>query len=143
MKLTYEKILIFSTYTRYIKTREDIKGKKFEYALDKVMNRISNSCKEIEKDYTEKVQDRKIEYASIDKDKNIITNEHSDYVYTIENTKKLTESTRKLIEERNYKEIEIEPYITTGIIPSLDINIIEVFKGLVIPIDYEIPEPKE
>lgn len=49
-------------------------------------------------DYNEKLEDIRLENASVDKDKNLILNDKGGYMYTAEATKKVTKLVKELIE---------------------------------------------
>lgn len=49
--------------------------------------------------YNEKLEDIKLDNASVDKDKNLIMNEKGGYLYTAEATKKVSKEIRELLKE--------------------------------------------
>lgn len=146
IKKKYIELLNFATEARAYRKGDKIATTKFQYSLDKLIHRVVVACKETEEKFKEDVTDATREYASTaphpeTKEKHLIIQENT-YVYTPENAKALEVKKRKLIKDLNETEIEIEPHLSKEI-PALTEFQAAAFRGLVIPENYEIPEPDE
>lgn len=140
MQTTYGKIIEFLGVANLLRGDSKAPLTKFHYAIDKVKIRIEAACKKLEKFYSERQEDLRIKYASVD-EKGNVSYKDGGYLFSKENTMALTEDSRKLLAEKYEEPVEFEPYISEHI-PELNMGEIEYLSGFVIPENYEIPVPK-
>jgi len=115
---------------------------KFEYALLKMQVQIVQACTTIEKEYTAAVSDIRTLHASDDSNGNLIV-ENDQYKYTKEATVQMNAALRKLQDERSEQSIFITPFYAKGPLPVLTEFQVNAFRGLILPDNYEIPEPED
>ena len=148
-KITYEKLLTYAQYaTAYINRGEKT---KLAYAIERVGKKYPKYIKaynEITEERQAKISDAYTDFASEDADKNImrliVKDEkgnvtYTENKYTRENKKACDEKIRNINKEYNnilqefiYKEVEIEPCLTTSIPNNLTNQEIEAFTGIII-----------
>ncbi len=134
---TYEDLLEFIECKNKVK-----KGNtKFDYAANRIIDRIASATKKINKDYDKKQRDLIVDFASEDAEKNLIVSDKGLYSYTKENQKKLDSAIEKLQDERLLKKVEIEPYIVSDY-PELTERQEKAFEGLLIPLKEKQDEQK-
>lgn len=128
MAKKYSDLLLFISEAKRLQTEDE----KFKHAIEKVKARALNEIRKskCEVEYNEKVQDAKIENASVDKDGNILRDGES-YRFTKEAEKKCVKEIRELTKKLQETIIEIEPYFATSI-PELTESQTMAFSGLVI-----------
>ena len=107
---------------------------KFGYACLRNEELLSKTLKPYDKD----LEARRIELASVDKDKNLIINRDKEgresYVFTVEALKTINSFT----EEKQSAELEYEGYIASSFEEiKNDIDIINALNGIVINVDLE------
>jgi len=132
MKITYARLIncinagsAYITYTGL--------NNKLAYAL----KRFSTQNLHLAEEFTYKSNDLKVDFASIDEKENLIKQRGPQgediYSYTKENQKLLASELRKL----SATIIEVEPFITNSIPKGLLPEQINLFAGLVIPLEEE------
>lgn len=91
VKKTYAELLqIIQLLNGAIKDGKTIGEKKLAVFAKKLQSHLD--------DYNEKLEDIRLDNASVDKDKNLILNEKGGYMFTADATKKVTKLLRELIE---------------------------------------------
>ena len=108
------------------------KENKLTYALRK----FSKNHATLIDNYTSKVKDLEIDYASIDEKKNLIV-VGTGFAYTKENQKLFNDAVRKL----NVELVEVEPFLVKEVdVPKeVPITLLEAFEGFVVPDKFEYP----
>lgn len=137
MKITYAKLFdVFTAADTYPKLI-DGKENKLTYALRRF---IKANAKLIEA-YNEAALDLKIDFASVDSNKNLIMNSNNLYSYTKESQKALNAKLKEL----NNKEIEVDAFpIKAADVPTdLLASFRDLFEGIVIESEPTTTEPVE
>ena len=131
MKKNYSDLTrIVTTASLFLKEKT-----KFSYACERIIARIKSAIKKDEEIYQEKVIDARVDLASVD-DKGNLLLEGGNYKFTKDNMKTLNANLRKLADELNSTEYEIESFIATDI-PELTFEQMDLFKGILISENYE------
>lgn len=132
MKVTNKQLELFQLNSEIWLNKEIGKESKFLYALRKVRKKT----KSLYEDFQEKIQELRIEFASVDDKGNVLMKENS-IDYKPDKLKDL----KKRMKEEGAKEFEIEPHYT---IPPKDLPIgfRDIFLNFVIE-DKEEIEPVE
>ena len=145
MKFTFKQILAFNEAANGLITRMgEYDRRRLLYAVVKNQKKVKPIIDKFQKKSTEEfnelLADLNIEYASVDKDKNVIKDEKGRYSYTQENHKKLyrevailTKKMDEKLEEEKLVEYDIEPYHCTDIDVALTMTEEECFAGFVYP----------
>lgn len=133
MEKTYEELVEVLSCKAEVE-EEHGKESKFSYAMSRIADRITSATKKTNKEYSRKMRDIAVDLASVDKQGNlIIEKESQSYRFTVENQKKYDEKIDDLMDERDMKKFDIEPYIMAEY-PTLTARQERVFEGLLIPI---------
>ena len=111
----------FSEVQEIIQEGSVIENAKFQFALKKLSNQIKKSVKV----YNDLMEEKRIDYCSVDEKGNVIKDEKGGYVFTKENLKALTKEAQLLAV------IEFEPFFCYEQIEYTEEQI-ELFKGIII-----------
>lgn len=124
---------------------------KMDYAIDKMVLRMTTLIKPSVTAFTDRCEDIRTENCTtVDRDgrqvilKDTITagdRSEERYLYTPEKDKVVRKLLREEIEKMDAMQFQVEPYIATTIPNDLTLEQIEAFRGFVIPEDYEAKEP--
>lgn len=133
MEKTYDELVEFIECKNKVK-----KGNtKFDYAANRIIDRIASATKKINKEFDKKQRDLFVDYASVDDRGNLIVNDKGLYSYTREKQKELDTTIEKLMEERGAKIVDVEPYIVTDYPDTLTERQEKAFDGLLISLKKE------
>ena len=126
---------------------------KMEYAIDKMILRVTNLIKSSVTAFTDRCEDIRTENCmTIDRDgrqvilkETVTAGDRSEerYLYSPEKDKAVRKALRDEIEKMDALVFDVEPYIATVIPTNLTLEQIEAFRGFVIPEDYESVEPAD
>lgn len=129
---------------------ETTPGNNLEYAIKRVTDSIVSAIKasKCEKNYAAKLNDLRVEKASVDKEGNLLRDNAGRLKYSKQEQKELTVLMQEEDDKLDAVPIEFEPYIVpmAKVPRGLTYKQVELFRGIVIPEDYELKfadEPKK
>jgi hypothetical protein len=125
-KKTFGELLTLITYLNAsVKEGKTIGEKKLAIFAKKLQPHLDA--------YNEKLEDIRLENASVDKDKNLLLNDKGGYLYTSEATKKVNKEVKELIaEEFDYEMIPVKQ--------KIDLEKYTFLNGWVTGLDFDIEE---
>lgn len=125
-KKTFGELLTLITYLNAsVKEGKTIGEKKLAVFAKKLQPHLDA--------YNEKLEDIRLENASVDKDKNLLLNDKGGYLYTSEATKKVNKEVKELIaEEFDYEMIPVKQ--------KIDLEKYTFLNGWVTGLDFDIEE---
>jgi len=109
IKKNFEQILEFKNYANW-RTSNGF-NTKLDYAINKVLKRLNKECLDA---FNIALSDIEVDYASVDKDGNLIKTNNT-YSYKPEKEKEMRHKKLELIKEWEGKEFEFENYIATEV----------------------------
>lgn len=159
MTKPYSDCAKFRHCAREYRKRFDAQGKEIknppietplDYAIDRTMYALKRAIEQsgCEKQYAENLQALQIEHAQritieVGKEKKEVLYRDKDgrYAYSAEAQLAMSKGAVELLKAMDTTEITFEAYIVSSVPPDLTFEQVEMFRGIVIPADYQIAEP--
>lgn len=133
-KQIYKRINQFIQTGQFLLTKE-VNGNKLgnDHKLAYALRRVLPKCEEAMIDYQEQVEDLENEFASVDKEGNVLRDQFG-YKFSKDNLKKKNEKIRELFKT---KEVDVPQYIATELPEWLPEDVKDVLNGFVLKIEQD------